>query len=135
VIGQTVRFRHDQHRIVDAEIIRWLRRQVVSDSSVRDNLFLYRHTHTGNFIVAVWVGTDRFQEVYNLGWTKGCGYEEARKIARMLNRPSSGRGIARAIQQHQRDILSRQQDKNDKQVSINKRRRSNKLSVSMAGAR
>ena len=134
MIGQTCCYQHAIHRIVDAEFIRWLKRQVTSE--IGGSLFLYYHTESMNFIIAYWVGPKygHFQEVWNLEHKKSCSKNEARQMVKMLNRPLSGHDVAKNLLQHQRDETFDTQDKNDEQVSLDKWVNSTKLSLSMAGS-
>lgn len=51
-----VKFNPAKHRIHDLELVRHLRRE-----TGRNDLFLYRHEGTGNWAVAVWLGTPGLQ--------------------------------------------------------------------------
>ncbi len=134
MIGQTCRFRHDTHRITDAEFIRWLKRQVVSDVKFRDSLFLYYHNESGNYIIAHWVGAEfgRFAEIWNLERSKSCSKEVAQRIVQMIARPVSNKEMIDGIRQHERDGVSGKQNENDSQKSLDAWVQSTKLSVSMA---
>jgi hypothetical protein len=136
MVGLAVQYDVLQHRIVDADLIDWLKRQVVSDERLRGNLFLYRHLQTGNFIVAVWVNHKygAFREIMNLGLQKKFPRWRAGELVKMLQCPLSGKELVRGLRQEERNRISAEQEKNDEKRERIRRARSSKMSVSFAGA-
>jgi len=58
-----IQFKPERHKVHETEFTRFLQREFKDP-----NLFTYRHSHTGNWMVSVWLKKDRrLLELVNLG--------------------------------------------------------------------
>ena len=111
MIGLVCQYTPCQHLIIHPEIEGFIKRQV-SDSRVRDRLFMYYHLREHTFVIAEWVMRRvGFVDVMNLGHSL-CRFtkREADIFRVQFGSPVTGRDVSRMIVQHERDRLLKKQD-------------------------
>jgi hypothetical protein len=124
MLGQACPYRAEQHYIVHPELERWLQRNV-SEKSLRDSLFIYKHLWYGTYVIAQWVSKgSSFIDLRNLGGSlRNFNREMAQNFLQQVNHPMSGKAMGKCMAQHESDILRNQQESNDENVDWNNWRR------------
>ncbi len=105
------------HQIIDHDVIQWAKREC-SDRTLRDQLFLYRHSQYHTFVIALWESDSHkaFVDVLNMGTAPILTRENADSLRHNLFAPIRQADIARQSAEAYRDQLHEQQDEGDEET-------------------